>query len=122
MVIPWWAVLSTGCECSVTDYSIDLHVRIPVSLMERIEVFCKNMKKTNRNQGVRNILQLGLDFYEKSLLIQKNPNMIEEIYGQLKEGELVDSIQNIQGKDFEILHDIIISEYNARNNSKVWKR
>jgi metal-responsive CopG/Arc/MetJ family transcriptional regulator len=112
---------ASGGYRTVTDYSIDMHVRIPLSLMEKIEAFCKTMNKRNRNEGVRDLLKVALIFHENALLIQKNPNRIEEIHNQLKEGELVDSIQKIQGKDFHILYDIVVSEYKARFGSKLLK-
>ncbi len=99
------------------EYSIDLHIRIPISLDQNIETYCNDQNKRNKTEGIKQLIQIGLFIVEKWELLKKEPNRLEELYQQLKEGELVDSIQKISSRDLEIMFDIFKTEYSARSKS-----
>ena len=100
------------------EYSIDLHVRIPIPLDQRIISYCNTLGKRNKAEGVKELLDVGLFTFENWTLIKKDPNRIEELHKQMKEGELVDSIQNMDQRDFEIMFKIFKTEHKARYGSK----
>lgn len=100
------------------EYNIDLHVRIPIPLDQRIVSYCNTLRKRNKAQGVKELIDIGLFTFENWTQIKKEPNRIEELHKQLKEGELVDSIQTMDQRDFEIIYDIFKIEYKARYGLK----
>ncbi|HSF50878.1 MAG TPA: hypothetical protein VLA74_08980 [Nitrososphaeraceae archaeon] len=100
------------------EYSIDLHIRIPISLDQRIETYYNTLKKRTKTDAIKELLEIGLFTYENWSQIKKEPNKLEELYKQMKEGELVDSIQGMDPREFEIMFDIFKTEHKARYGSK----
>lgn len=100
------------------EYNVDLHVRIPISLDQRIVSYCNTLRKKNKAEGIKELLEIALFTVENWTLIKKDPNRIEELYKQFKEGELVDSIQSMNQRDFEIMFDIFKTEHKARYGYK----
>jgi hypothetical protein len=101
------------------EYNVDLHVRIPIPLDQKIVSYCNNLRKRSKAEGIKELLEIALVTVENWTQIKKDPNRIEEIYKQFKEGELVDSIQNMDQREFEIMFDIFKTEHKARNGSKL---
>ena len=102
----------------IKEYNVDLHVRIPIPLDQRILSYCNRLKKRNKAEGIKELLDIGLFIVENWTQIKKDPNRIEELHKQFKEGELVDSIQNMDQREFEIMFDIFKTEQKARYGSK----
>ena len=100
------------------EYKVDLHVRISIPLDQKIEVYCNTLRKRTKSEGINELLEIGLFTFENWTLIKKEPHRLEELHNQLKEGELVDYIQNMEHRDFEIMYDIFKNEYKARYGSK----
>ena len=100
------------------EYSIDLHIRIPISLDQRIETYYNTLKRRTKTDAIKELLEIGLFTYENWSQIKKEPNKLEELHKQMKEGELVDFIQNMEHRDFEIMYDIFKNEHKARYGSK----
>ena len=100
------------------EYSVDLHIRIPINLDQRIETYYNTLKKRTKTDAIKELLEIGLFTFENWSQIKKEPNKLEELYKQMKEGELVDSIQGINPREFEIMFDIFKTEYKARYGSK----
>ena len=102
----------------IKEYNVDLHVRIPIPLDQRIVSYCNTLKKRNKAEGIKELLDIGLFTVENWTLIKKDPNRIEELHKQFKEGELVDSIQNMDQRDFTLMFEIFKTEHKARYGSK----
>jgi hypothetical protein len=102
----------------IKEYNVDLHVRIPIPLDQRIVSYCNKLRKRNKAEGIKELLEIALVFVENWTLLKKDPNKIEELHAQFKEGELVDSIQNMDQRDFKIMFDIFKTEQKARYGSK----
>ena len=100
------------------QYNVDLHVRIPIPLDQRIESYCNTLRKRSKAEGIKELIEIALVTVENWTLIKKDPNRIEEIHKQFSEGELVDSIQNMDQRDFKIIFDIFKTENKARYGSK----
>ena len=100
------------------EYSIDLHIRIPISLDQRIETYYSTLKKRTKTDAIKELLEIGLFTFENWSQIKKEPNKLEELHKQMKEGELVDSIQSMDPREFEIMFDIFKTECKARYGSK----
>ena len=100
------------------EYNVDLHVRIPIPLNQKIVSYCNNLRKRNKAEGIKELLEIALVTVENWTLIKKDPNRIEELQNQFREGELVDSIQSMDQREFEIMFDIFKTEYKARYGSK----
>ena len=100
------------------EYKVDLHVRISIPLDQKIEVYCNTLRKRTKSEGIKELLEIGLFTFENWTLIKKEPHRLEELHNQLKEGELVDYIQNMEHRDFEIMYDIFKNEHKARYGSK----
>ena len=100
------------------EYNVDLHVRIPIPLDQKIVSYCSNLRKRSKAEGIKELLEIALVTVENWTLIKKDPNRIEEIYKQFREGDLVDSIQNMDQREFEIMFDIFKIEHKARYGSK----
>jgi hypothetical protein len=102
----------------IKEYNVDLHVRIPIPLDQKIVSYCNTLKKRSKAEGIKELLEIALFTVENWTLIKKDPNRIEELHKQFKEGELVDSIQNMDQRDFDIMFKIFKTEYKARYGSK----
>ena len=100
------------------EYNVDLHVRIPIPLDQRIVSYCNTLRKRNKAEGIKELLEIGLFTFENWTRIKEEPNRLEELHKQLKEGELVDSIQSMDLREFELMFDIFKTEQKARNGSK----
>ena len=100
------------------EYNVDLHVRIPIPLDQKIVSYCSTLRKRSKAEGVKELLEIALVIVENWTLLKKDPNRIEELHKQFKEGELVDSIQRMSHRDFEIMFDIFKTEHKARYDSK----
>ena len=100
------------------EYNVDLHVRIPIPLDQKIVSYCNNLRKRNKAEGIKELLEIALVTVENWTLIKKDPNLIEELHKQFKEEKLVDSIQSMDQREFEIILDIFKIEYKARYGSK----
>jgi hypothetical protein len=100
------------------EYNIDLHVRIPISLDQEIISYCSKLRKRNKAEGIKELLKIALFTVENWTLIKKNPNQAEELHKQLREGELVDSIQALDQREFELMFDIFKNEHKSRYGSK----
>ena len=97
------------------EYSTDLHTRILISLDQRIETYHSTLKKRTKTDAIKKLLEIGLFTFENWSQIKKEPNKLEELYKQMKEGELVDSIQGMDQLEFEIMFDIFKTECKASN-------
>src|SRR5215218_9187701 len=102
----------------IKEYNVDLHVRIPIPLDQKIISYCNNLRKRSKAEGIKELLEIALVTVENWTLIKKDPSRIEELHKQMKEGELVDSIQSMDQRDFEIMFDIFKTEHKARYGSK----
>ena len=100
------------------EYSIDLHIRIPISLDQRIETYYSTLKKRTKTDAIKELLEIGLFTFENWSQIKKEPNKLEELHKQMKEGELVDSIQTMNQRDFTLMFEIFKTENKARYGSK----
>jgi hypothetical protein len=100
------------------EYNVDLHVRIPIPLDQKIVSYCNTLRKRSKAEGIKELLEIALVTVENWTLIRKDPNRIEELHKQFREGELVDTIQNMDHREFEIMFDIFKTEQKARNGSK----
>ena len=102
----------------IKEYNVDLHVRIPIPLDQKIVSYCSTLRKRSKAEGIKELLEIALFTVENWTLLKKDPNRIEELHKQFKEGELVDSIQSMDQRDFEIMFDIFKTEHKARYGSK----
>lgn len=96
--------------------TIDIHIHTPMELYEKIESFCE-INKYNTSEGIKELLQVGLFLSARLSEIKekiKNPELLEEIHNQLKEGGLVDFVQRMNAKDFELISSIFDTEKKAR--------
>ena len=100
------------------EYNTDIHIRIPIDLDQKIDTYCNTLRKKTKTEGVKELLKIGLFTFENWTLMKKEPHRLEELHKQLKEGELVDFIQNMEHRDFEIMFDIFKTEHKARYGSK----
>src|SRR5688500_15328160 len=96
------------------EYNTDLHVRIPIPLDQKIESYCNTLGKRTKAEGIKELLKIALFTVENWTLIKKEPHKLEELHKQLKEGELVDYIQNMDLRELEIIFDIFKTEHKAR--------
>ena len=76
-----------------------------------------NLNKRNRNEGIRELLELGLSIVEQWSKIRKDPTLVDALYEQFREGDLVDSIQTMNQRDFEVMFKIFETERMARFGS-----
>ena len=95
-----------------------MHIRIPITLDQRIETYYNTLKKRTKTDAIKELLEIGLFTFENWSQIKKEPNKLEELHKQMKEGELVDFIQGMDPREFEIMFDIFKTEYKARYGSK----
>ena len=100
------------------EYNVDLHVRIPIPVDQKIVSYCNVLKKRTKAEGIKELLEIGLFTFENWTLIKKEPHRLEELHNQMKEGTLVDFIQKMEHRDFEIMFDIFKTEHKARYGSK----
>ncbi len=56
--------------------------------------------------------------FEKWSQIKKEADKLEELHRQMIEGELADSIQGMDPREFERMFDIFKTEYKARYGTK----
>jgi hypothetical protein len=100
------------------EYNIDLHLRIPIPLDQKIDTYCNTLRKRTKTDGIRELIEIGLFTFENWSKIRRDPHTLEVLHKQLKEGELVDYIQNMEHRDFEIMFEIFKTEHKARYGSK----
>jgi metal-responsive CopG/Arc/MetJ family transcriptional regulator len=99
-------------------YFVDIHSLLPIDLVEKIERYCERYHKANRSEGIRELIEVGLLISERRSEIEekrKHPELLEEIHNQLIEGGLVDFVQRMNAKDFNIISSIFETEKKARN-------
>jgi hypothetical protein len=89
-----------------------------MELDKKIDTYCNTLQKKTKTEGVKELLKIGLFTFENWTQIQKEPHKLEELHKQLKEGNLVDFIQNMEHRDFEIMFDIFKTEHKARYGSR----
>ncbi len=100
------------------QYNTDIHIRIPIELDQKIVTYCDTLRKRTKTEGVKELIKIGLFTFENWTQIQKEPHKLEELHHQLKEGELVDFIQTMEHRDFDIMFKIFKNEHLARYGSK----
>lgn len=101
------------------NYTIDIHIKLPIVLNERVDDFCLRYKKRYKSDGIKEILEIGLFVIDKWSELKNEPTKFDEIYKQLKEGDLVDRIQNLDEREFRIIHDIFKTESTARYGKNI---
>ncbi len=96
--------------------SIDIHIHVTAELYEKIQRFCE-IDKYNTTEGIKELLEVGLFLSERLSEIKekrKHPELLEEIHNQLKEGGLVDYVQRMNPKDFDLISSIFETEKKDR--------
>jgi hypothetical protein len=102
----------------IKNYRVDIHIKLPITLDQRLDDFCLRYKKKHKSEAINEILEIGLFVIDKSNEIKNEPSKFDEVYKQLKEGDLVDQIQNLNERDFRIIYDILKTESAARYGKK----
>jgi hypothetical protein len=100
------------------QYNTDIHIRIPIELDQKIDTYCNALRKKTKTEGVKELLKIGLFTFENWTHIKNDPNKLEELHKQMQEGNLVDYIQNMKHRDFEIMFEIFKTEHKARYGCK----
>ena len=87
--------------------------KIPYSLLIKIDHYVGHARKHSRTEAINELLELALFIAENMKRIQ-DPELMSEIHSQLKEGGLVDYVQKLTPKDFEVIHSIFEVEHKSR--------
>lgn len=87
--------------------------KIPYALLIKIDNYVKQARKHSRTEAINELLELALFLAENMKRIQ-DPQLMTEIHSQLKEGGLVDFVQTLTPKDFEVIHSIFQTEWKSR--------
>lgn len=90
-----------------------LNHKIPFDLLIRVDEYVIKEGKHSRTEAINELIQIGL-IVNKNKKTLEDPQMVTELYSQLKEGGAVDYIQRLGHKEFEILHSIIENEHKDR--------
>jgi hypothetical protein len=101
------------------DYegSWECHLRIPMNIVKKLDRFCEQYRRNSRNEGIRSLLDISLLCVENWQKIQ-NPELVDELHRQFQEGTIVDDIQKMDRKQFEVLYSIFNDERKSRGYSK----
>lgn len=98
-----------------------IHLQLPLRLITEIDDYVENnvYGKTNesRTSAIKELLTVGLWFAKKRdefETIFKNPELMEELQGQLSEGGLVDYVQRMKWQEFQVVWSIFKTEARAR--------
>ena len=60
-------------------HSTDLHIRIPISLDQRIETYYNISKKRTKTDAIKELLEIGLFTFENWSQIKKEPDKLQEL-------------------------------------------
>ncbi len=91
----------------------DMHLKIPIRFLKKIDRFCEQYRRESRAEGIRSLIDIALlcvDNWQKI----KNPEIVDEMHKQFEEGTIVDDIQKMDRKQFDILFSIFTTEHKTR--------
>jgi metal-responsive CopG/Arc/MetJ family transcriptional regulator len=91
----------------------DLHLKLPMKLVKKLDRFCEQYRRDSRAEGIRSLLDIALLCVDNWQKIQ-SPEIVEELHRQFKEGSIVDDIQKMDRKQFEILYSVFQTEHKTR--------
>ena len=97
---------------------VELHIKIPFPLDQKIVTYCNNLHKNSKVEAIRELLEFALSMVENMSKLRKDPTLVERLHEQFQEGDLVDSIQTMSPRDFQVMLKIFEIEKMARYGSK----
>jgi len=92
-------------------------MQLPLSVLVRIDDFADKNNYNSRTSTVIELLKVGLFISEKKKefeTIFKNPELMDELNTQLKEGGLVDFVQRMKWEEFQVVWSIMKNEARDR--------
>jgi len=105
----------------LADATQMIHASLPLRLVTKIDDYVENdpIGKANnsRTAAIRELLTVGLWFATRRKEFEdifKNPELMEEIQSQLSEGGLVDYVERMNWKQFQVVWSIFKTEAKAR--------
>jgi len=91
---------------------------IPFDLLVQVDEYVKKQRKHSRTEAINEMINVGL-IINKNKQRLEDPKLMQELYGQLKEGGLVDFVSRMNPTDFNLVHSIIDTEFRNRRGMKV---
>jgi len=91
----------------------DIHFTISLDQLIEIDKFCDSHYKSSRNEGIRKLIEVGLTCINNWSKIT-NPEVLDQLHSQFEEGTIVDDIQKMQPKQFDVLYSIFTTEHKVR--------
>jgi len=114
-----------GKDPSLNDLTQMVHVNIPYRILGNMDEYITNDKHGRRHESrssaIRELLAIGLWFAKRRdefETIFNNPELMDEINSQLKEGGLVDYVQRMNFEQFLIVWQIFKTEAKSRKMIK----
>lgn len=95
------------------DAETVIYQRLPISVHKQLVEFMNTHRYRSRNEAINDLLSIGMIVCSNIHKI-KDPELVEEIKQQLKEGGLVDYVSKLNPKEFEIIWSIIRTEAKIR--------
>ena len=92
-------------------------MQLPVKLLVRVDDFVENNGFESRTSAFKELVTVGLFLSEKKKefeAIFKNPELMDELNTQLKEGGLVDFVQRMKWDEFQVVWSIMKNEAKDR--------
>lgn len=106
-----------GHQVGYKDLTQMVHFNLPLDILDEVDEYVKETNKHSRVEAVRDLLRAGLWIAKKKDELEKifrNPHLMDEITGQLKEGGLVDFVQHMDASQFLVVWSIFKTEARAR--------
>jgi len=111
-------MLNSSGKVGYEDLKQLVHFNLPLEILDRIDEYVRTSKKhLSRVAAVIELLKAGLWMAEKKEELEKifkNPHLMDEITGQLKEGGLVDFVQRMDTREFMVVWEIFKTEAKSR--------
>ena len=92
-------------------------MQLPISLLLRVDSFAEKENYESRTSAFKELLNVGLFISERRKefeTIFKNPELMDELNTQLREGGLVDFVQRMKWDEFQVVWSIMKNEAKDR--------
>jgi hypothetical protein len=88
--------------------------RIPVRLLNDVTKFQMKHEIEDRSKAINRLLEISIMVWEKGAMLKKNPEMLDELWHQVKEGAAVEYLTKLTPKELEVIYTLVDTEYKAR--------
>jgi hypothetical protein len=88
--------------------------RLPVRLLSDITKFQLANGFQDRSKAINRMLEICLIVWKEGSKLKKKPEMLDELYSQMKESGAVEYLMKLPPKELELMYHLVETEYKAR--------